>query len=77
MPHLRDFLRPPDGRSMSDAEFARQCGVAASTVTRWREGEMMPDRDGLLAIRAATGGLVTADDMLDGLKGRASPEAAA
>ena len=70
--HLRDFLRPAEGRPLSNADFARQIGRPESTVSRWVSGEVMPDPVGLLLLRQATNGVVTADDMLDGLKERAS-----
>lgn len=42
------------------AEF---CNVQISTVSRWENGEILPDADAIDRLGRFTGGLVTADDM--------------
>ena len=74
--HLREYLRPPIGRTISDTDFARQIGKPVSVVNRWANGLAMPKPDNLKLITEATGGLVTADDMLAGLVGRVNGRAA-
>jgi transcriptional regulator with XRE-family HTH domain len=68
--HLKDFLRPPDGRKLSNAEFGRQIGRSEATIYRWVEGEAMPGPEGLRQLFKATDGQVTATDMLNGLKAK-------
>jgi hypothetical protein len=75
--HLRDFLRPPDGRKLADVDFARQIARAPSTVKRWVDGDVMPDPVSMQIIIEASGGLVTPNDMHAGLKPRQRQERAA
>jgi DNA-binding transcriptional regulator YiaG len=39
-------------------------GVSHTTVLRWADGTITPTGDALLRLHAATGGLVTPNDML-------------
>lgn len=48
----------------SDAQFGRTIGCDRGSVGRYQRGERYPDPVTLVRIRLATGGVVTADDML-------------
>ncbi len=50
--------------------FARRIGAATSTVTRIRRGEMAPGLETLLAIQKATGGKVSARELVKPSPGR-------
>ena len=44
--------------------MAADCGVTASTIAKWERGSIFPRPEQLDAIRRATKGTVTADDLL-------------
>lgn len=58
---LDDFLTTGD---MSAADLARETGLSAASITRIRRGEQNISIDVAQLIVAATGGQVTADDLL-------------
>jgi len=66
--HLKDFLRPADGRILTNVMFAKSIGRHESIVSRWANGTVMPDAESLKLIEQATNGAVTANDMLAGLR---------
>jgi transcriptional regulator with XRE-family HTH domain len=44
--------------------MAADCGVTASTIAKWERGSVFPRPEQIDAIRRATKGSVTADDLL-------------
>ena len=58
---------------MSPAELARQSGLSAPSISRILFGEQSPSHDAIKAIVKATGGKVTAQDLIFG-KPRAATE---
>lgn len=51
-------------RDISNADFAEKIGRTAVTVGRWRTARRFPGPDDLALIAIATGGEVSADDMV-------------
>ncbi len=62
--HLRDYLKPKDGKRIPASVLAEEIGVAHTTVLRWADGTIQPGAEALRKIHAATGGAVTPNDML-------------
>jgi DNA-binding transcriptional regulator YdaS (Cro superfamily) len=60
--HLRTYLSEAD-ETMTG--FAARVGVSVSTVHGWVSGRRTPSLATVRAIRAATGGAVTADDFVE------------
>ncbi len=58
---LDDYLK---ANSISGADFAKTIGVDAATVFRIRTGRVFPHRRTMLAIIMATGGQVSANDLI-------------
>lgn len=55
---------------MSDAQFARLSGIGQrALVQKYRHGRQFPAPENLRRIRTATGGAVTADDLVDQVLG--------
>lgn len=53
--------------------FGRRIGVAHSTVHKWATGRLLPAWDKIMAIEAATGGAVTAEDFAEFARGAKIP----
>ena len=51
-------------KTISDTQMAAVLGVSRVAVNRYKHGTMRPGGDVIKAIVAATGGLVTANDLL-------------
>lgn len=49
---------------LSRAKMAEKIGTTGPTVYRWETGRMVPNPTSMRAIRTATQGAVTADDLL-------------
>jgi transcriptional regulator with XRE-family HTH domain len=47
---------------LNNSDLGQRLGVAANTVSRWRNGVRRPRADELASICEATGGAVTAND---------------
>lgn len=60
--NLKAFLSL-DGNS--EAKLAQQLGVSQSTVNRYANNVRWPDREMILRIKEATGGLVAPSDWFD------------
>lgn len=59
---LSCFLRVSGETALA---FSARVGVSHTTVSRWLNGRAYPQREAIRRIRAATDGMVTADDFLD------------
>ena len=57
------------------ADFARGLGVSAATISRVLNGRVVPRRELMTAIHAATGGRVTPNDLLDLHPAEETPDA--
>lgn len=57
---LSDYFSQQDG--LTETAFAERIGRSQSQVNRLRRGVSSPDWSTIEKIKAATGGLVTADD---------------
>lgn len=63
---LADYLAR---EGLTHEQFADRIKRSQPAVTRYVNGERFPDRDALVAIKAATQGDVTADDFLPAHEG--------
>lgn len=70
---LDEYLAQP---GMTATQLAQAANSSSASISRILYGEMQPSADTMRAIVEATGGRVTADDLLFG-KPRAKPERAA
>lgn len=59
---LTDYLAQ---QNVTPAEFARRIGTTRQAIGRYMRGERMPEVNILRAIKAESGGVVTADDFVD------------
>ena len=56
---LSDYL---SRHGITDTEFAERIGCDRTTVLRWRNEKVLPEREQMRRIGEATGGAVTAND---------------
>lgn len=77
--NLHDFLSTPQGRQVSQAEWARRIEVTRGYLSQLRDGSKKPSLVIAYRLELATGGLVTMQDWVktlpefmkdDGLGGR-------
>jgi hypothetical protein len=68
--HLSEFMA---ARELSDEAVAEGVGRNRVSVSRWRRKLVRPDWDAIEAIKAFTGGAVTADDWIGPLGSDAEP----
>jgi transcriptional regulator with XRE-family HTH domain len=59
--NIATYLRQHE---LTAAEFARNIGVSKSAMARWLSGKRFPRREMIVRISEATGGQVTANDIL-------------
>lgn len=62
---LRGYLKQ---NKMSVAKLALRSGVPRSTINGWLNDGSMPGADHAAAVSAATGGLVTVQQLVEGAK---------
>ncbi len=58
---LKEFLHE---HRLSNAAFGRLTGVSREAVRMWADGERFPSRENMKQIRAASAGMVTANDFV-------------
>lgn len=59
---LAEYLETPEGKSVSQAEWGRRCGLSRGYISQLRDGEKTPSIVAAYHIQVATGGAVSMED---------------